>query len=90
MWMQGQDGGCIPCGARPPVVTPLDTIDCIYSRADNTILVRLALCISLLKSTHKLHCKQLFQAFLGFFVRYMTVGTERLVILNPRWTMSWV
>ena len=38
-WMKGQGRGCIPCGAKEPVVTPLDTIDCIYSRADNTILV---------------------------------------------------
>ncbi len=37
--LQAQKSGCMPCRAKEPVVTPLDTIDCIYSRADNTILV---------------------------------------------------
>lgn len=36
---QVESSRCGVCRRSGPVVTPLDKLDCIYSRADNTILV---------------------------------------------------
>ena len=38
--MQVAPGRCGICRSSLPTMTPLDKLDCIYSRADNTILVR--------------------------------------------------
>lgn len=42
--MQVESSRCGICSSSGPTVTPLDSLDCIYSRADNTILVRICTC----------------------------------------------
>ena len=53
--VQVAPGRCGICRSSAPVVTPLDNLDCIYSRADNTILVRPGLLTSSLNLATCLH-----------------------------------
>lgn len=53
--VQVAPGRCGICRSSAPVVTPLDNLDCIYSRADNTILVRPGLPTRALKFASCIH-----------------------------------